>query len=81
MKTLLLGIDVGTYSSKAVAGCAAGLLRREKITDWVRPGRIIEPDASLRPTYDALYADYIDLYQDSRRVVHRLAGRQGTPTA
>jgi hypothetical protein len=44
----------------------------------VRPGRRIEPDASLRPTYDSLYADYLDLYQDSRRVVHRLASRQGT---
>jgi xylulokinase len=69
------------YGDAFLAGCAAGLLRREQITDWVRPGRFIEPDASLRPTYDALYADYIDLYQDSRRVVHRLASRQGAPTA
>ena len=69
------------YGDAFLAGCAAGLLRREQITDWVRPGRIIEPAASLRPTYDALYADYIDLYQDSRRVVHRLASRQGEPMA
>jgi hypothetical protein len=30
------------------------------------------------PAYDALYADYLDLYLDSRRVVHRLARRQAT---
>ena len=38
--------------------------------------RFIEPDAALRSTYDTLYRDYLDLYQDSRRVVHRLASRQ-----
>jgi len=44
----------------------------------VRPGRMIEPDPALRPTYDALYRDYLDLYQESRHVVHRLASRQET---
>jgi len=54
------------------------LLRREQIAEWVRPGRSIEPDVALRLTYDALYEDYLDLYRDSRQVVHRLAARQGT---
>jgi hypothetical protein len=53
-------------------------LRRDQIAQWVQPGRSIEPDVALRPAYDALYSDYLDLYQDSRRVVHRLAGRQAT---
>jgi len=65
------------YGDAFLAGCAAGLLRREQITDWVRPGRTIEPNAALRAAYDTLYTDYRDLYRDSRRVVHRLAGRQG----
>jgi len=64
------------YGDAFLAGCAAGLLKREQIAEWVRPGRRIEPDAALRPAYDALYADYLDLYRDSRRVVHRLARRQ-----
>ena len=66
------------YGDAFLAGCSAGLLRREQITEWVGTGRSIDPDASLRPTYDALYRDYLDLYQDSRRVVHRLASRQDT---
>ncbi len=66
------------YGDAFLAGCAAGLLRRDQITEWVKPGRFIEPDAALRPTYDTLYADYRDLYQDSRRVVHRLASRHAT---
>ena len=66
------------YGDAFLAGCAAGLLRREQLTEWVRPGRFIEPDTALRSTYDTLYADYRDLYEDSRRVVHRLAGRQAT---
>jgi xylulokinase len=64
------------YGDAFLAGCAAGLLRREQIAEWVRPGRRIEPDAALRPAYDALYGDYLDLYRDSRHVVHRLARRQ-----
>jgi len=66
------------YGDAFLAGCSAGLLRRDQIAEWVRPGRSIDPDAALRATYDALYADYLDLYRDSRRVVHRLAGRQGS---
>ena len=72
--TITLG---ACYGDAFLAGCAAGLLRREQISQWVRPGRGIEPDVALRPTYDALYEDYLDLYRDSRRVVHRLARRQG----
>ena len=72
-------ITVGaSYGDAFLAGCAAGLVRRDQITEWVRPGRTIEPNVALRPTYDALYADYLDLYRDSRRVVHRLASRQAT---
>jgi xylulokinase len=72
--TITLG---ACYGDAFLAGCAAGLLRREQISEWVRPGRGIEPDVALRPVYDALYEDYLDLYRDSRRVVHRLARRQG----
>ena len=66
------------YGDAFLAGCSVGLLRRDQITEWVRPGRSIEPRAALRPTYDSLYHDYLDLYRDSRRVVHRLASRQET---
>ena len=68
------------YGDAFLAGCAAGLLRREQIAEWVLPGRGIEPDAARRPAYDALYGDYLDLYRDSRRVVHRLASRQVLPS-
>jgi xylulokinase len=66
------------YGDAFLAGCSVGLLRRDQIAEWLRPGRGIEPDPALRPTYDALYRDYLDLYEDSRRVVHRLASRQET---
>src|SRR5262252_1538103 len=70
-------VTVGAcYGDAFLAGCAAGLLRRDQIGEWVHAGRSIEADATLRATYDALYADYLDLYRDSRRVVHRLASRQ-----
>ncbi len=64
------------YGDAFLAGCAAGLLRHEQIGEWVKPGRHVVPDTTLRPAYDLLYRDYLDLYQDTRRVVHRLASRQ-----
>ena len=43
-------------------------------TEWVRPGRGIEPDVALRPTYDALY-------RGLPRSVPRLPTRRPSPRA
>jgi xylulokinase len=38
-----------SYGDAFLAGCAAGLLQREDIADWVKPRMVIEPNAALRP--------------------------------
>lgn len=61
-----------SYGDAFLAGCAAGLLGRGDLGAWLRPGRLIEPDGSRRARYDALYADYLGLYERTRDIVHRL---------
>src|SRR6202008_2712899 len=51
-------VTVGAcYGDAFLAGCAAGLLRREQISEWIKPGRHIEPQAALRAHYEAFDAD------------------------
>lgn len=63
-----------SYGDAFLAGCAAGLLRRDELAKWLKPGRIIEPDSSRRARYDSRYADYLALYERTRDIVHRLGG-------
>jgi xylulokinase len=71
-------VTVGaSYGDAFLAGCAAGLVRREDIARWVKPGRTIRPDPATAAIYRDTYADYLALYRQTREVVHRLGGRQG----
>jgi xylulokinase len=66
-------ITIGaSYGDAFLAGCALGILSRDDIGRWVKPGRIITPNQSHRPQYDRLYATYLDLYASTRAVVHSL---------
>lgn len=60
------------YGDAFLAGRAAGLLQPESIHEWVRVEREITPQPQNRALYDALYAQYLRLYKDSKDVVHRL---------
>ena len=44
----------------------------QDIHGWVRVEREIAPQAHNRVIYDALYAEYLRLYQGSKHVMHRL---------
>lgn len=63
-----------SYGDAFLAGRAAGLLERDDLRSWVRPGRVVQPDTALKTaTYDARYEAYTSLYTASREVVHALA--------
>ena len=64
-----------SYGDAFLAGVAAGILRREDLQQWVTAGVTIDPDVSLKPSYDRYYADYLLLYRQTRGLVHRLAHR------
>ena len=71
-----------SYGDAFLAGCAAGLLQRSDLANWVKPDRTIRPRAQHKPLYDEMYAQYLKLYQGSREVMHslrRIAARQPAP--
>lgn len=61
-----------SYGNAFQAGCAAGLLKREDIRNWVKADHSVEPNRRHRATYDSLYPQFLDLYRSTRQVVHRL---------
>lgn len=67
-------ITVGaSYGNAFLAGCASGMLKRSDIRNWVRLDRVIEQSVDLKPQYDALYAVYLKLYQNTREINYDLA--------
>lgn len=70
---MLPAVTVGAaYGDAFLAGRAAGLLQPQDIHNWVQVDRQIAPQAQNRALYDALYAEYLCLYQGSKHVMHRL---------
>lgn len=63
-----------SYGDALMAAIGSGLTPAD--TDWTRPGEIVEPDPGVRPLYDELYTQYVDLYPATRPLVHHLAGLQ-----
>lgn len=70
---MLPAVTVGAaYGDAFLAGRAAGLLQPRDIHSWVRMEGQIAPQPQNRAIYDALYAEYLHLYQGSKDVVNRL---------
>ena len=66
-------VTVGaSYGDAFLAGRAAGLLDAADIHRWVKPQRVITPNAQHKAFYDAMYAQYLKLYESTRDVVHAL---------
>jgi xylulokinase len=73
---MLPQVTIGaSYGDAFLAGCAVGLLKRNDIKDWVGERRVIQPNLNNKSLYDALYEDYLSLYRDTYRVIHKL-GKQ-----
>lgn len=64
-----------SYGDAFLAGLAAGILKHSDLTDWVRPGSAITPNLAHKATYDAYYTDYLQLYEATRPIIHRLGER------
>ena len=74
-----IGASYGAAFLAATAIAAPGAA--PAITDWNPIAERIQPDAELRPLYDALFDRYVRLYEGSKSVIHELAAAQrDTPT-
>jgi xylulokinase len=65
-----------SYGDAFLAGLAAGVLQRDDIHRWVRPGSVVNPNSAHNATYEAYYSDYLSLYQRNREIMHRLSARE-----
>jgi xylulokinase len=67
------GLTIGaSYGDAFLAGLAAGILKREDLETWNKPGHIVEPNGFIKNLYNQYYADYLLLYERTREIVHRL---------
>ncbi len=62
-----------SYGDAFLAGLSVGLVSRGDLERWVRKGRRVEPRKDYGELYDGMYASYLELYEQTRGVVHRLA--------
>jgi xylulokinase len=60
-----------SYGDALMAGIGGGHLPSG--ADWAVTGSVVRPGAATREVYDALYADYCQLYPLTRDIAHRLA--------
>lgn len=66
-------VTVGaSYGDAFLAGLAAGVLQRDDLDTWVKPGEQIVPNTALKPEYDRLYRLYRDLYEQTKDTIHQL---------
>ena len=65
-----------SYGNAFLAGCAVGLLQYSDINRWVKVDRWIQPNVARKPLYDLLYQDYLDLYNSTKSIMHRIANRE-----
>ncbi len=61
-----------SYGDAFLAGVAAGILKRDDLNTWVKPGKDIVPNAESTYRYESFYQDYLNLYTQTRDIVHRL---------
>jgi xylulokinase len=64
-----------SYGDAFLAGRAAGLLEPGDLDGWIQVRETIEPDAARRALYEPFYRDFLELYRQTREIVHRLGRR------
>lgn len=61
-----------SYGDAFLAGLAAGILQRQDLDSWVKPGYEISPDPVRQRQYEPFYENYLKLYTQTKDIVHQL---------
>ncbi|MEM9951099.1 MAG: FGGY-family carbohydrate kinase [Chloroflexota bacterium] len=61
-----------SYGDAFLAGLATGILKRKDLSNWVRIKTIITPNEDRHAQYQPLYQNYLDLYQQTKDIIHKL---------
>lgn len=62
-----------SYGDAFLAGLAAGILTRDDLSAWVKPGTVIRPDPAPQERYDAMYQHFRRLYKETKGTAHFLS--------
>lgn len=60
-----------SYGDAYLAGIAAGILKTSDIKNWIKTGVTVTPDPNTKDIYDQYYRDYLNLYVNTREIIHR----------
>jgi xylulokinase len=66
-----------SYGDAFLAGLAAGIVKRADLEQWVRTGTTVRPNPTLKGLYDEYFTDFVQLYEHTRDIAHRLSARSG----
>jgi xylulokinase len=61
-----------SYGDAFLAGIGTGNLSKGDIHAWVGKGVTLEPDMNKKKQYNDLYQGYLELYENTRDLIHRL---------
>ena len=74
MPQALTRASIGASNGDAfLAGRAAGLVEPDDLQLWIEPDRVISPNLSRKPLYDAMFEHYLKLCTNTRDVMHALS--------
>lgn len=70
-------VTVGaSYGDAFLAGLAAGHLKHSDLDRWVQQSSVIQPNPEVASLHAARYAEFLQLYQSTAPIMHRLAATQ-----
>jgi xylulokinase len=62
-----------SYGDAFLAGMGAGVFSSSHdIGNWLKDIRTVEPNPALKETYDRYQELYLDLYQQNKKLMHRV---------
>jgi xylulokinase len=62
-----------SFGDDCLVGMATEKLTREDLNTWVKHEKVINPGAKEKQKYSHYYENYLELYQETREIMHRLA--------
>lgn len=68
-----------SFGDAMLAAVGLGLVRRDELSSWVRPGELVEPRPTAQAVYQRLRPIWNDYDHATRSIAHRLRGGDGSP--
>lgn len=64
-----------SYGDAFLAGLATGILKKDDLNNWVKHEALIEPDPDQKQIYNHYYENYLELYKQTREIMHDLSDK------